>query len=183
MGKNNIKVSSLKFLKRKSRVSILTSSEAGDRKSSTSSLGELQMALFFPDQQDRVKVMPIPTPPPSPPKAKLNEASKLTESTSNCESSTKVESPAEVGGSSSSPFSSLEVQIMSPQTPSGPGDVSTLDRGVRLLACSTEQDIMAELQSPPPSATSNSSSATSKWKMQASLQIANTMEIPNAEPS
>ncbi len=133
MGKKN-KVSSLKFLKRKSRVSILADKSA-DRKSSTSSLGELQMALFFPDQQEKLKMIPIPTPPPSPPKGKLNEADKLTESTSS--------------------LSPLSVQRLET-----PGGMSTLDRGVRLSA--TEQELAAGQQSPPLSAKSTPSPSTSK---------------------
>lgn len=72
MGKMN-------FLKRRSKsknfivVNEKSNSQAlpsTERKSSDTSLDEVKVALFYSDQPGKAKMIPIPTPPPSPPKAK-----------------------------------------------------------------------------------------------------------------
>lgn len=123
-----------------------------DRKSSGSSIDELQMALFY-SEQEKVKVTPIPTAPPSPPKAKLLRPSSTRSEGSISQQVSAATPPV---SPKSLPFSpktlTVSPSLASPKSlPSSPKDVtdspcaaealndeSTLDIGVRLSAAGLE---------------------------------------------
>ena len=109
---------SLNFLKRRSKCKNLgivdekspMANAYSNRASSCSTIDEFQIALFYSDQE-KAKMMPIPTAPPSPPKGKPNAL------TLKCEAPTATQLPLSPPVSPMSNASSKE---------------STLDRGKRL---------------------------------------------------
>lgn len=125
---------SLNFLKRRSKAlnKDATAPNKEDRKSSAS-VDESQ-SFYYSDRAEKVKMAPIPTPPPSPPKAKLRAASKVSDPTLEIRSTSppsKCASPPAVHHSPSPPASpksegiAAELEVM--------GE-STLDKGIRLSA-------------------------------------------------
>ena len=162
MGKNGLP--SLKFLIRRrnkaidKNVSPSKSPKRADRKSSGSSsiTSTDDVAFFHSDQPDKVKVTPIPTAPPSPPKGKLKAASMVSQSMPDldiCSAPPSPKSPTSLSPPAvrltPSPPPAIRLTPSPPAvrpTPSPPGSPkneamtaeasgeSTLDRGVRLSA-------------------------------------------------
>lgn len=140
MGKKT--VPSLNFLWRRSKAINKNAAPASkspkenDRKSSGSSVTSIDdVAVFYSDQVDKVKMTPIPTAPPSPPKAKLRTASKMFQSMPDLDVCSSLPSPMWCVSPPAvhltpSPPASAKSEDVTIETV---GE-STLDRGVRLSA-------------------------------------------------
>ena len=120
---------SLNFLKRRSKCKNLgvvdekspMANAYSNRASSCSTIDEFQIALFYSDQE-KAKMMPIPTAPPSPPKGKPNALTKVTV-LQDCSSPLKCEAPTATQLPLSPPVSPMS---------NASSKESTLDRGKRL---------------------------------------------------
>lgn len=116
-----------------------TADECCNRTSSGSTIDECQIALFYSDQE-KVKVMPIPTAPPSPPKRKENAVTKVPDAAPQ-----DCSSPLKCG----LPTTATQLLLSPPLSPvSSGGKESTLDRGIRLT--------VVERQVPSPAAAGSS---------------------------
>ena len=111
-----------------------------ERKTSDTSLDDEKISLFYTEQPGKCRMIPIPTPPPSPPKAAIRPRSQPTTTLTN---SFHAELPATAAPPSParSPWSREKV-----------ADESVLGRTSRVpsIACSQEEGVLSPLQSPIP---------------------------------